>query len=266
MIDFFLGMSLAGLAVRGWLRGLVREAMDLVGLVVGVAVAFRVSAPFGEYLASQFGFGPEVARLTASVVIFLVVGLGASVVAHYLQRVVDLPGLNLFNRLLGGGLAVAWGLFLLLLVLSVGRALSLPPLVETALEQSRVVGVVAAPNAPAQRLFQEVAGDEVLDALLALPEQLGSRRVILEEDERLTIEPASADQLLNAPADARAVFDLVNEARVSAGLDPLAWSDGLTEVARLHAEEMYLEGYFSHTSPRTGDVADRVSAAGITFS
>ena len=32
-----LGLFLAGLLVRGWLRGFVRESLDLVGLVLGVA-------------------------------------------------------------------------------------------------------------------------------------------------------------------------------------------------------------------------------------
>jgi hypothetical protein len=45
VIDFLLGLYLAGLAVRGWLRGFVKELLDLVGLIVGLVVAFRVSAP-----------------------------------------------------------------------------------------------------------------------------------------------------------------------------------------------------------------------------
>ena len=32
MIDFVLGLTLAGLALRGWFRGFAREAMDLVGV------------------------------------------------------------------------------------------------------------------------------------------------------------------------------------------------------------------------------------------
>ena len=32
MIDFVLGIYLATLAVRGWLRGLVKELVDLIGL------------------------------------------------------------------------------------------------------------------------------------------------------------------------------------------------------------------------------------------
>ncbi len=49
----------------------------------------------------------------------------------------------------------------------------------------------------------------------------------------------------------------------SEGADPLAWSSQLADVALGHAREMYLDGYVSHLSPKTGRVGDRVSAAGI---
>jgi hypothetical protein len=44
MFDFVLGIGLAGLAVRGWLRGFVREVLDLVSLVLGIFVALLLSA------------------------------------------------------------------------------------------------------------------------------------------------------------------------------------------------------------------------------
>ena len=37
MVDFVLGLFIAGLLVRGWLRGFVRETLDLVALVIGTA-------------------------------------------------------------------------------------------------------------------------------------------------------------------------------------------------------------------------------------
>jgi uncharacterized membrane protein required for colicin V production len=48
MLDFVLGAALAGLAVRGWIRGFVREILDLVGLVLGIWVAFTLSQPLGS--------------------------------------------------------------------------------------------------------------------------------------------------------------------------------------------------------------------------
>ena len=43
MLDFILGLFLAGILVRGWVRGFVREAFDLIGLIAGIYPAFKAS-------------------------------------------------------------------------------------------------------------------------------------------------------------------------------------------------------------------------------
>ena len=62
------------------------------------------------------------------------------------------------------------------------------------------------------------------------------------------------------------VYQLVNQSRVNAGLDPLENDPVIAEVARRHSEEMRDLGYFSHVDPEGMDVADRLHAASIQFS
>ena len=45
------------------------------------------------------------------------------------------------------------------------------------------------------------------------------------------------------------VFGLVNQERVSRGLNELTWSDDLADIARAHAAEMRDKKYFAHESP-----------------
>jgi len=263
MIDFILGLYFAALLVRGWIRGFVKEVLDLLGLVLGVAVAFRLSGPLGEFFAGRFDVSSEWARLGAGIALFIIVGLGMGLAAHWLGKVMRLPGLNLSNRLLGAGLAGAWALVIVLVVVSLLRALPMPSAVDATLDDSVILAAVSGPDSPAQRAFQSVAGDSVLDTILALEPLIGDRRLILDEDASIEIRPARPDQLESRPADAEKVFAFANDARLAAGVAPLAWSDGLAAVAEAHAEEMYRSGYFSHRSPTTGDVVDRVAAAGI---
>jgi uncharacterized membrane protein required for colicin V production len=266
MIDFVLGLYLAGLAVRGWLRGFVKELLDLIGLIVGLAVAFRLSAPLGDFLSDRFDTTPEWARIGAGIALFLIVGAGMATAAHYLGRVVRMPGLNLANRLAGSGLALAWGIALILVVTSVLRALPMPPGVDEQLDDSAVVTVLASPESPTQQLFQDVVGDEVLDTLLALGPLIGGRNVVLDGDDVVEITPASQDELVEDPGGADEVFRLVNDARAQAGVPPLAWSNSLAVVAMGHVMDMYTNGFISHVSPTTGTVADRVRAARISLS
>ncbi len=263
MIDFILGIYFAALLVRGWIRGFVREVLDLVGLVLGVAVAFRLSGPLGEFLAGRFDVSSEWARLGAGITLFIVVGLGMALAAHWLGKLMRLPGLNLTNRLLGAGFAGAWALVIVLVFVSLLRALPMPSAVDAALDDSMILSVVSGPESLTQRTFQSVAGDSVLDTLLALEPLIGDRRLILDEDASVEIDPAGPDDLDSRPADAQEVFDFANDARLAAGVAPLAWSEGLAAVAEAHALDMYTAGYFSHRSPSTGDVVDRVADAGI---
>jgi uncharacterized membrane protein required for colicin V production len=263
MIDFVLGLTLAGLALRGWFRGFAREAMDLVGVVVGLLLAFRLGAPLGDELVDRFGIAPEAGRIIAAVVIFLLVGAASAVGAHFLSKALTLPGLSLGNRILGVGVAVATGLFLLLLLVSLARVASLPDPVDGVIDESRVVGAVAAPESVPSRWFHALAGDRVVEAVTNLEREVGERRVVLEEGERAAIPAAEATELSASIPEARQVYDLVNHARLEADRDPLAWSPSLAKVARAHAGEMYLRGYFSHRSPVTGTPLDRVLDAGI---
>jgi uncharacterized membrane protein required for colicin V production len=263
VIDFVLGIYLATLAVRGWLRGMVKELVDLVGLIAGVFIAFRASRPFGDFLSGRFDVSPEVGRVAAGLVLFLLVGLGLSVAGHYAMKLMKLPGLNLTNRLLGSVLAITWGLLIALAVVSVVRALPFPPAVDAALAESTVVDRVAGPEAAPRRLFLALAGDEVLSALNALEPLIGGQRLVLDHDDVASIPPAAVDEIADSPAEAALIFGFVNRARVDAGLAPLVWSDGLAAAALGHAREMYLDGYVSHVSPKTGTVSDRVRVVGI---
>ncbi len=265
MIDFLLGLYFAGLFVRGWVRGFTREAMDLVGLVIGIALAFRFSGPLGDAMAEWLGISPELGRLVGGLALFLLVGVLASIGAHYLQRVFTLPGLALTHRLLGGGLALAWALFVVILLLSLLVVLPLPGTVGERIDESKVASALTDPELLPQRMFFTVAGDRVLEALLNLDRLVGRDEVILEEGETLAITPAEPEELQRDEKAAAEIFELVNRSRIDERLDPLAWSAPLAAVGEGHATEMYLEGYFGHTSPATGTVANRMAIAGIPY-
>lgn len=266
MLDFVLGIYLAGLLIRGWLRGLIRELFDLAGLIVGLAVSFRLSGPLGDFLSEAFGVTPEWARIGSGVALFVIVGVVMAVAAGALTKVMRLPGLNLANRVFGAGLAAAWGILLIVLLSTLLRALPMPPAVDEAMDESVVITNLAGPDGIATTAFDRLVGDEVLTALGDLEEALGRRRVLLEGDERVEFASTPADELEVDENAAQVIFELLNETRASAGVAPLAWSDGLAEVALDHAREMYTLGYISHLSPVTGRVDDRLAAAGIRLS
>lgn len=262
MIDFVIAIYLAGLGVRGWMRGLVREVLDLVGLLLGAAVAFRLARPVGDFLTDRFGVTSEWARIGAGIVLFSAVGVGLAIAARGLGRVMNLPGLNLANRIGGVFVAVAWGVMLLAVILTILRVLPIGG-VSDAIDESRMASVLTGPESVPVRILTSVGGEKVASAVALLENLAGGRRLVVEGDERIPLEPNAVEVLNPAPASAEELYVMLNRDRLAAGVDPLAWSGELAAIASAHAAELYRDGYLAHASPVTGTVDDRLRTAGI---
>lgn len=266
MVDLVILAFLALLLVRGWTRGFIREAMDLVGLIIGTILAFRLGPAVGGVVASVADISDEMARLIGGLVVFFAVGIGVAFAARAIARKARLPGLNLVNRAGGAGLAAAWGAFLATLVLTLGVVLPMPPAVADSIDDSAVARTLTDPDGVAQEVFIGLAGDRLIETMLNLRQVVGTRRVIVDPDTVVELVEADLEDLARDRQAALEIFRLVNVARDEAGRSQLTWSDALAEVGAGHAFEMYVDGYFAHTSPITGDAGDRVRDAGIGFS
>jgi uncharacterized protein YkwD len=170
------------------------------------------------------------------------------------------------NRAGGAGLAAAWGVFLATLVLTLGVVLPMPAAVAESIDDSAVARTLTDPHGVAQEVFTGLAGDRLIETMLNLRDVVGTRRVIVDPNSVVQIGSSELSELETDNQAAAEIFLLVNEARDAAGLATLLWDPELAEVGAGHAVEMYVEGYFAHTSPTTGDVGDRLAAAGISFS
>lgn len=62
------------------------------------------------------------------------------------------------------------------------------------------------------------------------------------------------------------VIQLINQERGKEGLGPLVEQSQLTQAARLHSQDMACNQFFSHVSPTSGDVIDRVTDQGYSYS
>lgn len=264
MIDIVVVALIALLALRGWYRGFVIEALDLVGLLVGVFLAFRLGPAVGFVVRGMTGASDAVGRFVGGVIVLIGVGVGSAVLARMLQRRVRLPGLNMINRASGAGLAMAWGTFLATVVLSLAVILPVPPAVADQLDDSALTSILTEPEGAPQQVFGTLAGDRVVQALISLRDVFGSRRIVAA-DAVVEFPAADAARLRRDPEAADRIFTLTNLARVEAGEDPVAWSPALSEVAYSHAADMYTSGQFSHYSERTGYLPERLADAGIVY-
>lgn len=78
----------------------------------------------------------------------------------------------------------------------------------------------------------------------------------------------TTDQTQNAnglTADEQEVFDLINAKRAEAGLSALKIDSEVQNVARVKAQDMVDNNYFSHTSPTYGSPFDMMKSFGIKY-
>lgn len=67
------------------------------------------------------------------------------------------------------------------------------------------------------------------------------------------------------PAQAEAVLNLVNAERMKRGLSVLTLSDNLTHIAKMKAQDMAQNNYFSHTSPTYGTPFEMLQHFGVSY-
>lgn len=255
MLDFLLGLLIAGLLVRGWLRGFVREILDLAGLIIGLWLAIRLGAPFGDFLTKSFGVTPEVARIGAGIGLFLLFGVAMSVAAHYLTKLMNLPGLTMINRAGGAAVAGAWGVAIVVVLINLVRVMPLPESWDAQLGESTVVAALAGPNALPQEMFNTLAGDNVMAALAAIQDVFGKNRAVPEGDEQLTFPPAAPDEIRQVRNEADQIVDELNEYRSGLEIRAVQVSAAITEAAEARAVAMYVEGVLARAPDCVGTLA-----------
>ncbi|MDG5788320.1 CAP-associated domain-containing protein [Evansella sp. AB-P1] len=61
------------------------------------------------------------------------------------------------------------------------------------------------------------------------------------------------------------IFDLTNDIRKNHELPPVEWDETTAYVALLHSEDMNTNNFFSHTSPNSGELKDRLESEFISY-
>jgi len=238
------------LALRGVVRGLVREAFDIGALLLGTVVAFRLAAPAGRTLAAMSGLTVEVARVVAGLGLFVALSLVAAIGARLVQRSIRVvPGLGLLDRLGGAGVGALYGILLVTVTVTLVRALPMPAPVEETLRSSDVATALASPGGPAQRLLAAASGDRVPQMLMAIDDLVGQHALVLG-GAGLPLGSWGASLARPDGEMAATVLELVNRRRTEAGVAPLDPSDGLAVAALLGAQDRYAGSAPSELSSR----------------
>lgn len=260
--DVVVAVVVAALVIYGWTRGVVREALELAVLLAGSLIVFRFSPVVGSIIAGMANIPYEVARVSAGVVLFFVLVIGAALVARLIAMSLKLvPGATFLDRL--GGAVVGAGYALLVVILGTTLLLAAPmsdglrSTVTGSVEASRVGSRIVQPQGVFQQTVAAVSGERLFSTVLVLRDTVGSRLVAGTLPIPL---PDVGDAALPATQiAAQSVFDSLNRTRILEGHDPLGWSGDLAVASVRRADQVYRSGTLALDS----DLAAVLEAQGV---
>jgi uncharacterized protein YkwD len=259
LIDLFFIAIVVVAMIRGYRRGASREMIATLAWLFGIPIGFRIGGPLGERLLSDMA--PFAARLAGGFAVLLIVTLMAGVVERaLLGRGGAVDDADRF-----GGIAVglAGGLLTAVLSAVLFGAATVNTGIGRAAADSLVVGAVASPDGMGLRIFEAATGEHLIIELIAFNQRYPAGALL--DDGFRSLPTSTADEIAPDDQAAFAIFEMVNEARRAAGVPEVEWWTPLADVGEGYAREMALFGFFSHDSPRSGDLGDRLAAAGIGF-
>ena len=262
MIDVLVGTILILLVIRGWMKGLVREAIDVATLVVGAVIAFRLAPIAGRTLTAVFGMSPEAARLIGGTLLFVAIWVGASIAGMLIHKSIKiLPGLSTLNRLGGAALGAVYTAIVVVIGLTLMSAAPLPTAVADEVDRSAVAAYVAEPVGPPQQVFGMISGDRALQSMAWIRDTVDAW-VVDPAITNVTIPIIEGGAGIHASADsARNLFDAINAERAGAGLPTLEWSDSIAIVATTRAFTAYRSGSFVSSV----SIEDDLTVADVAF-
>jgi len=141
-IDFILGISLLGYIAGGYGAGLIQSIGGVVGLIIGSMVASAKYESFAPSFTSFAGNSELLGKVLAFGAILFVVSRLVALIFVILDRVFHLiaiiPGLKLFNRILGAVFGFLEGALFLGLTLQVASHLPITQYWAQQLHDSRL--------------------------------------------------------------------------------------------------------------------------------
>ncbi len=135
-VDAVIVVLLALYSIRGFVRGVFREAMGFVGLVGAGAAAVTYWRPVAGFLRAVADLGPVAAQVTAGAFVFIAVNLLVHAIALLLDRAARAIFLGSIARVTGGALALGKGAIVVGLVLLVVRTYAPSATIADAIDHS----------------------------------------------------------------------------------------------------------------------------------
>jgi membrane protein required for colicin V production len=144
LLDILIWAVLVFFVVKGFSKGLVREACSLLGLVTGGWAAFRYYSFLSQGIRVFINLPPQVAQPLSFLLIFMLLGILFYFLGHLLTVIFKIMLLGGINRIGGIVFGFLEGGFVLCMILYLGTTKPVPDKVKRAITGSKTAQSFAA--------------------------------------------------------------------------------------------------------------------------
>jgi len=125
-VDFIVIAIVCLSAILGLIRGIVREAISLLGFALAMYVAYNYSSVFASKFLTSVPGGVTSQHVVAFISIFVGVLILSKIIANLLNRFISTVGLSFFDRLLGAVFGVLRGTLIVVVISTLFALTDLP--------------------------------------------------------------------------------------------------------------------------------------------
>lgn len=256
LVDLVIVGSAVLFGLSGYYHGFVRVFLDIVTLVLSFFVSIKTYVYLAQFI-EKYGASSDFATVIS---FFIVWGIGE--ILLYLLIQLFYPKLpekirkSLANRVLGVVPAFLKGLVILAVFLLIITSLPLTTQAKNMLDSSYLGKPLASKVSFLESYIQNIFKD------------------VIKPTEFTIIKPGSDEfvelgyKVDNGAVDGESeekMLELLNKEREVNGLKPLVMDKSIQKVARKHSNDMFKQGYFSHTNREKLSPFDRLEAGGIKY-
>ncbi len=191
---------LAWLFIVGFKRGLIRQVLEVAGIIVAFLAAFYLAHVLAVWIEGKTSADYRISLALTAMAIFMGIIIGVHFVGHGLQKLFGLTIMGMFDRVAGGLFGALKGALIVSLVLSLIMVLPFPDDMKKEIREDPVTGAiypvlplmfdVVVSNMPGGAKFEQIARIKDSDAVKDAKKTLGNIKENFEKSkERLENDP-----------------------------------------------------------------------------
>lgn len=103
LLDGLILLPIAFFCYRGFVNGIIKEVLSIIGMILAVFFSFQYMEPVGKLIAPLFSEASAIIPFASGLFIFITTLAIVHLVAYLSKKFLEIVKLNMINRLAGAG-------------------------------------------------------------------------------------------------------------------------------------------------------------------